>query len=215
MTVYFGAHDGLYMLYAEVDGDASSVEAWAAALPRALLPTASARPIRWRAPTKLSPSTTAVGPHQMKLPEGVKAVPKGTPTSGVILGDPQDPLSQHDTGVIATLRDEGGFAVGGSIYRAKLLPPLVATPAALARMAAESRGGSELSGHLVAAKIGEVARVDASRKDGAHEVYASHSLGGGEVLVVHLIFTKERWPTYAPFIDASLATIEAPPEPAY
>ncbi|MBL8721244.1 MAG: hypothetical protein JNL79_34985 [Myxococcales bacterium] len=214
VTVYFGAHDGLYMLYAEIDGDAGSVEAWAETLPRVLLPTSSARPIRWRAPTKLAPSATAVGPYQMKLPEGVNAVPKGTPTSGTTLGDPDDPLAANDGHPALLFRDEAGFSVGGSVYHAKLLPPLVATPGALARLAAEARGGSDLAVSTVDAKVGPLSRVDATRKDGGHDVYAAYG-SGTKVTVVHFIVAKSKWATYAPWIAASLASLEVPVEPAY
>lgn len=214
VSVYFGAHDGLYLLYAEVDGDGPSVEAWAEALPRTLLPTASARPIRWRAPTKLAPAATAVGPWQMKLPEGVKAVPKDSPSSGTILGDPTDPLAAKDPHPALRLRDEGGFAIGGSVYHAKLLPPLVATPAAFARAAAEARGGEGLEASTVDAKVGTIARVDATRKDGGRDVYAVYGTGT-DVMVVHFVVAKGKWAAYAPFVAASLATLAPPADDAY
>ena len=207
-SVYFGAGDGLYILYTEVDGDRASLDAWSEAAPSTLRPTPSARPIRWRAPTRIAPSATAIGKHRIKLPEGIDAVPAGRRTFGMLVGDINDPLDVHESEPIARLRDEAGVAMGGMAYHAKLLSPIAATPAQLAKITADVRGVGNLESKLVAAKLFDVARIDGSRPDGTHEVFAAFESTPGEVVVLRLAFTKAKWPAYAPFIDAMLASIE-------
>jgi hypothetical protein len=204
-ALWYGAMDGLYVLYAEVDGDAESIAAWGDALTATLQPTASSHPIRWRAPTGLAPSSSAFGPLRMKLPEKVSVVSK---TFNDLIGDKNDPLDPRDGRAFASIRDESGLAVGGSVYRAKLLPVIAPDAAHLARLAAEARGGVDLEQHMVSSSVGQVARVDATRADGTHEVYAVLADEPGEATVVHLVFAKDKWKSYAPFIDASLASIE-------
>jgi hypothetical protein len=204
-ALWYGAMDGLYVLYAEVDGDAESIAAWGDALTATMQPTVSSHPIRWRAPTGLAPSSNAFGPLKMKLPEKVSVVSK---TFNDLIGDKNDPLDPHDGRAFATIRDESGLAVGGSVYRAKLLPIIAPDAAHLARLAAEARGGLDLEEHMVTSTVGPVARVDATRPDGTHEVYAVLTDEPGEATVVHLVFAKDKWNAYAPFIDASLASIE-------
>ncbi|MGZ3417045.1 MAG: hypothetical protein ACXWUG_30065 [Polyangiales bacterium] len=208
-AVYFGAQDGLYVLYAEVDGDLESLAAWGDALTSTLRPTPSAKPIRWRAPTKLAPGTTAVGGHKLKLPEGIQTKPKKSKTFGSLVGDPNDPFDTHDYGAIVSFGDESGIAVGGNAYHAKLLPKVADSPGALAKLAADVHHVRDLEGRSVAAKVGPIARVDGTRPDGGHEVFAAFEETPGEVVVLRMVFAKEKWPAYAPFIDASLATIEA------
>ena len=204
-ALWYGAMDGLYVLYAEVDGDAESIAAWGDALTATLQPTASSHPIRWRAPTGLAPSSSAFGPLKMKLPEKVSVISK---TFNDLIGDAKDPLDPRDGRAFAQIRDESGLAVGGSVYRAKLLPFVAPDAAHLARLTAEARGGLELEEHLVTSSVGPIARVDATRPDGAHEVYAAFTDEPGEATVVHLVFAKDKWTSYAPFIDASLGTLE-------
>lgn len=208
-SVYFGAQDGLYVLYAEVDGDLESLAAWGDALTWSLRPTTAAKPIRWRAPTKLAPGATAIGGHKMTLPEGIQVVPKKSKTLGSLVGDPEDPLDAHDAGALAAIRDEAGVAVGGNVYHAKLLPKVADSPGALARLAADVHHVHDLDTRAVTAKVGEVARVDGTRADGGHEVFAAFRTSETEVTVVRMLFTREKWPAYAPLIDASLASIEA------
>lgn len=204
-ALWYGAMDGLYVLYAEVDGDAQSIAAWGDALTATMQPTGASHPIRWRAPTGLAPSSSAFGPLKMKLPEKVSVVSK---TFNDLIGDAKDPLDPRDGRAFATLRDESGLAVGGSVYRAKLLPFVAPDAAHLARLTAEARGGADLEERVVTSAVGSVARVDATRSDGTHEVYAVLVDEPGEATVVHLTFAKDRWSAYAPLIDASLATLE-------
>jgi hypothetical protein len=208
-SVYFGAQDGLYVLYAEVDGDMESLAAWGDTLTSTLRPTASAKPIRWRAPTKLAPGTTAIGGHKIKLPEGIETKPKKAKTFGAFIGDPDDPLDLGSAGAMVSFGDESGIAVSGNAYRAKLLPKVADSPGALAKLAADVHHVRDLEGHAVPAKVGPIARVDGTRKDGGHEVFAAFEETPGEVVVLRLVFAKEKWPAYAPFIDASLTTLEA------
>lgn len=208
-SVYFGAQDGLYVLYAEVDGDLESLAAWGDALTSTLRPTASAKPIRWRAPTKLAPGTTAIGGHKIKLPEGIDVHSKKSKTFGSLVGDPDDPMELGDAGAMVSFSDESGIAVSGNAYHAKLLPKVADSPGALAKLAADVHHVRELEGRSVSAKVGPIARVDGTRKDGGHEVFAAFEETPGEVVVLRLVFAKEKWPAYAPFIDASLASIEA------
>ncbi len=210
-SVFFGAEDGLYVLYAEVDGDLRSLAAWADVMTATLKPTPSARPIRWRAPTKLSPSATAVGRHKLRLIEGVKTAPSGEMTFGVLVGDAKDPLDARDAGAMFALRDDAGIAVGGNVYTAKLLAPIAGSPMAFARMAADVRGVHDLESKLVASPAGDIARVDGTRKDGSHEVFAAFESEPGEVTVVRMVFTKEKWDAYAPFVDASLSSLSLGP----
>lgn len=211
-SVFFGAHDGLYVLYAEIDADLRSLAAWGDALTSTLRPTPSARPIRWRAPTRVVPSATAIGSHRIKLPEGVKVVPPGTKTFGVLVGDAKDPLGVHEPSALAAFRDDAGVALGGNAFRAKLLAPIASSPAAFARVAADVRGVRVEGTKLVASKAGDVARVDGARQDGGHEVFAAFESEPGEVTVLRLVFTKDKWPAYAPFVDEALASLE-PSEP--
>lgn len=214
-SVYFGAHDGLYVLYAEVDGDLRSLSAWSDALTSTLRPTPSARPIRWRAPTRLAPSATAIGKHRIRLPEGVDAVPSSRRTFGMLVGDAKDPLDVRESGSIVRLRDEAGVAMGGNVYTARLLPPIAATPAAIAKLTADVRGVHDLSVGRVPAKQFEVTRVDGTRADGGHEVFAAFETSPGEVTMLRMVFTKEKWAAYAPFIDESLASLELGPDDPY
>jgi len=204
-ALWYGAMDGLYVLYAEVDGDAESIAAWGDALAASMQPTSSSHPIRWRAPTGLAPSSSAFGPLKIKLPEKVSVVSK---TFNDLIGDAKDPLDPRDGRAFAQLRDESGLAVGGSVYRAKLLPVIAPDAAHLARLAAETRGGVDLEEHMVTSSVGSIARVDATRPDGTHEIYAVVADEPGEATVMHLVFAKDKWASYAPLIDASLATLE-------
>jgi len=207
-SVYFGAHDGLYVLYTEVDGDLRSLEAWSEASTATLRPTPAARPIRWRAPTRIAPGATAIGKHKLKLPEGVQVVPPTRRTFGMLVGDATDPLDVRESAPIVRFRDEAGVALGGMAYTAKLLPPIASTPGMLAKIAADVRGSKGLESALVHAQGLDVARVDGTRADGGHEVFAAFESSPGEVTVLRFVFTKEKWEAYAPFIDAMLASIE-------
>lgn len=207
-SVYFGAQDGLYVLYTEVDGDRASLDAWSEAVTSTLRPTPSARPIRWRAPTRLAPSATAIGKHKLKLPEGVDVIPSSKRTFGMLVGDASDPPDVRESEPIVRYRDEAGIAVGGMAFRAKLLAPIAATPAQFAKIAADVRGVASLESKMVGAKLFDVARVDGVRPDGTHEVFAAFEPVPGEVTVVRLAFSKTKWPAYAPFIDEMLASIE-------
>lgn len=207
-SVYFGAQDGLYVLYTEVDGDIRSLDAWSDTVTSTIRPTPSARPIRWRAPTHLAPSFNAIGKHKLRLPEGVQLVSPSKRTFGMIVGDPKDPLDLRETEPIARFRDEAGVAMGGMAYSAKLLSPIASTPVALARIAADVRGVKSTDAKLVPAKLFDVARVDGTRDDGTHEVFAAFESTPGEVTVLRLAFSKAKWPAYAPFIDDMLATLE-------
>ncbi len=207
-SVYFGAHDGLYVLYAEVDGDLRSLEAWSDAVAATLRPTPAARPIRWRAPTRLAPSATAIGRHKLKLPEGVDVVPASRRTFGMLVGDANDPLEAHEARSFVRFRDDAGVALGGMAYTARLLAPIAATPGALAKIAADVRGVRELETKLLHARAFDVARVDGTRADGGHEVFAAFESMPGEATVLRFVFTKEKWAAYAPFIDAMLESIE-------
>jgi len=212
-SVYFGAHDGLYVLYTEVDGDLRSLDAWSDAATATLRPTPSARPIRWRAPTRLAPSATAVGKHKLKLPEGVQVVPPSRRTFGMLVGDAKDPLDVREAEPILRLRDEAGVALGGMAYTAKLLAPIATTPGALAKITADVRGVRELEATMIHAKAFDVARIDGTRADGGHEVFGAYESSPGEATVVRLVFTKEKWAAYAPFIDAMFASLEREREP--
>lgn len=212
-SVYFGAQDGLYVLYTEVDGDLRSLDAWSEAATSTLRPTPSARPIRWRAPTGLAPSATAIGKHKLKLPEGVQLVPPARRTFGMLVGDATDPLDVRESEPIARLRDDAGVALGGMAYHAKLLAPIASTPAQLAKISADVRSVSGTETKLVPAKLFDVARVDGTRADGTHEVFAAFESTPGEVTVLRLAFTKAKWPAYAPFIDDMLASLEPELEP--
>lgn len=207
-SVYFGAQDGLYVLYTEVDGDLKSLESWSDAATSTLRPTPSARPIRWRAPTRIAPSATAIGKHKVKLPEGVDVIPASRRTFGMIIGDASDPLDIRENQPILRLRDSAGIAMGGMAYHARLLSPIAATPLQLARITADVRGLPTTESKVVAAKMFDVARVDGTRADGTHEVFAAFESTEGEVTVLRLAFTKAKWPAYAPFIDEMLASIE-------
>lgn len=212
-SVYFGAEDGLYVLYAEIDGDLQSLGAWSDTLTSVLRPTPSARPVRWRAPTRLAPSATAVGKHKLRLPEGISAIPSSRRTFGVMVGAEHDPLDVHEARSMLRLKDDAGVAMGGNVYTAKMLAPIAPTPSAVAKLAADVRGVHERESKSVAAKQFAVARVDGTRDDGSHEVFAAfESRGGesipGEVTVLRMVFTKEKWPAYAPYIDESLASLE-------
>jgi hypothetical protein len=66
----------------------------------------------------------------------------------------------------------------------------------------------DLDGKLVHANAFDVARVDGTREDGGHEVFAAYESQPGEATVLRLVFTKEKWAAYAPYIDAMLASIE-------
>lgn len=210
-SLWFGAQDGLYVLYVEVDSDAESLAEWAGSLTEQLRPTSAAHPLHWRAPTRLAPSSTAVGPFRIQLPEQVSAVEH---TFGDLIGDPHDPLDVRHARSLATFRDESGVALGGAAYRATLLAPIASTPEALAKMIAESRGVTELEEASLSTKAGLVARVQGVNAAGDHEVYATfrEAIGpadraDGDCVVVHLVIAKERWEAYAPLIDASLATL--------
>lgn len=214
-SVYFGAQDGLYVLYTEVDGDLRSLDAWSESATATLRPTPSARPIRWRAPTRLAPSATAIGKHKLKLPEGVQIISPTRRTFGMLVGDAKDPLDVRESEPIARLRDEAGVAMGGMAYHAQLLAPIAPTAAHLAKITADVRGIKGTSQKTITAKLFDVARVDGTRTDGTHEVYAAFESTPGEVTVLRLAFTKEKWPAYAPFIDDMLASLEpdSTPEP--
>lgn len=205
-ALWYGALDGLYVLYAEVDADAGSIAAWGDALTSSLVPGASSHPIRWRAPTGLAPSQSAFGPFKLKLPETLSKVSHDQRTFNELIGDDRDPLDPRDAHAFATMRDETGLAVGGSAFRLKPLPGVANDPMSLARLAADTRGGTELTASFVDAPIGKVARVDATRPSGDHEVYAAFA-EGGEVTVLHFVFAKAKWASYAPLIDPSLATV--------
>jgi len=207
-SIYFGAEDGLYVLYAEVDGDLKSLAAWSDTLTSTLRPTPSARPVRWRAPTRLAPSATAVGKHKLNLPEGITAVPTARRTFGIVIGSEHDPLDVNEARSMLRLRDDAGVAMGGNVYIAKLLAPIAPTPAAVARLAADVRGVHDLETKSVAAKQFSVARVDGTREDGAHELFAAFESTPGEVTMFRMVFSKEKWAAYEPYIDASLASLE-------
>lgn len=207
-SIYFGAGDGLYVLYVEVDGDLRSLDAWSETIASTIRPTPSARPIRWRAPTRIAPSATAIGKHKIKLPEGINTIPAGRRTFGMLVGDSKDPLDIHESEPVARLRDEAGIAMSGMAYQAKLLAPIATTPAQLAKITADVRGATNLESKLVAAKLFDVARVDGTRPDGTHEVFAAFESTPGEVTVLRLAFTQAKWPAYAPFIDTMLASLE-------
>jgi hypothetical protein len=207
-SVYFGAHDGLYVLYTEVDGDRQSLDAWSDAMTSTLRPTPSARPIRWRAPTRIAPSAVTIGKHKLRLPEGIDLVPMTRRTFGMLVGDPHDPLDMRESEPIARFRDEGGIAASGMAYHARLLAPIAATPAQFAKVNADVRGVSNLESKMVAAKLFDVARVDGTRADGGHEVFGAFEATPGEVTVLRFAFSKAKWPAYAPFIDDMLASLE-------
>ncbi len=205
-AVWYGALDGLYVLYAEVDGDAESIAAWGDALTGAIIPGASSHPIRWRAPTGLAPSQSAFGPFKMRLPETLSKVSHDQRTFNEFIGDSRDPLDPRDGQKFATLRDETGLAVGGSGFRVAPLPGIAPDAMGVAKMSATARGGTALTTSFVDAPIGKIARVDATRPSGDHEVYAAF-MEGGEVTVMHLVFAKEKWAAYSPWVDASFATV--------
>lgn len=207
-SVYFGAEDGLYVLYGEVDGDLPSLGAWSEALTSVLRPTPSARPVRWRAPTRLAPSATAVGKHKLRLPEGISVIPSSRRSFGVMVGVEKDPLDVNEARSLMRLRDDAGVAMGGNVYTAKTLAPLAVTPGAVAKLAADVRGVKDLESKSVAAKQFAVSRVDGSREDGGHEVFAAFESLPGEVTILRMVFTREKWAAYAPYIDESLASLE-------
>ncbi|GAC1532752.1 MAG: hypothetical protein NVS3B10_27530 [Polyangiales bacterium] len=210
-ALWYGALDGLYVLYAEIDGDAASIAAWGDTLASALRPTASSHPIRWRAPTTLSPSRSAFGPFEIKLPEKVGVVSK---TFDDLIGA-ADPLAAHEGRAFVTLRDETGFALGGSISVARLLPPFAATPAALAELSAIARGVTGLTTSTVASTAGAIARVDGTNARGDHEVWAALASSSDEATVVHFVVARSKWDAYAPLIGASLGTWQPASEPPY
>jgi hypothetical protein len=206
VSVLFGALDGLYVLYAEVDADVSDMSAWTDLLTSALRPTASAHAVRWRAPVGLAPSATAIdGAHKMRMPDGMKTVSRAVSD---VIGADVDPLDFASASAITKWQDESGVAAAGMSFRSKLLRPFATTPAQLARMTAEARGCSDLQEHKVDAKLGAIARVDGVRSDGSHVVFATFQDGTEDVVVIELMFDDKHWPAYAPFIDASLATLE-------
>jgi hypothetical protein len=216
-SIYFGAHDGLYLLYAEIDGDAESLSAWGESLASALKPTMAARPIRWRAPVGLAPSRSAIGgENKMRLPDTVVVTSR---TFGDVIGAPRDadPLDAREAKSILVFRDEAHVGLGGSVYRAKLLAPIASTAGALARLTADARHLGSIEATRTTTKLGDIARVDGERADGTHEVYAAFEDEPGEVTVVRFVVAKGKWAAYAPWIEASLASIErgGAAEPAY
>jgi hypothetical protein len=203
-ALWYGALDGLYVLYAEVDADASSIAEWGDALAAAMLPTTASHPIRWRAPTGVAPSKSAFGPWEIKLPEKVSTVSK---TFDDVVGDTKDPLDPHDARAFASFRDESGFAFAGAAYVVKLLAPIAGTPAQLARLSADARDVTIEGEETIASSVGDIARVDGPNARGDHEVYAVFSSSNGEATVLHFVVAKSKWAAYAPFLDASLATL--------
>ncbi len=216
-AIYFGAHDGLYVLYAEIDGDAESLTAWGESLAAALKPSMAARPIRWRAPVGLAPSRSAIGgENRLRLPDTVVVTAR---TFGDLIGAPRaaDPLDAREARSLLVFRDEAQTGLGGSVYRAKLLPPIATTAGALARLTADARHLGSIEATRARTKLGDVARVDGEREDGTHEVYAAFEDEPGEVTVVRFVVAKGKWAAYAPWIEASIASLErgGAPEPAY
>ena len=135
-------------------------------------------------------------------------MPSSRRTFGLLVGAEHDPLDVRETGSMLRLRDDAGIAMGGQVYVAKLLAPIAPTPDAVAKLAADVRGVHDLASTSVAAKQFAVARVDGTRDDGGHEVFAAFESIPGEVTVLRMVFTREKWPAYAPFVDASLASLE-------
>lgn len=206
VSVLFGALDGLYVLYAEVDADVSEMSAWTDLMTSALRPTASAHAVRWRAPVGLAPSATAVdGAHKMRMPDGMRTVSRAVSD---IIGADVDPLDFASASAITKWQDESGVAAAGMSFRSKLLRPFATTPAQLARLTAETRGCTDLQERRVDTKLGAIARVDGVRADGSHVVFATFQDGTEDAVVVELMFDEKHWPAYAPLIDASLATLE-------
>lgn len=210
-ALWYGALDGLYVLYAEVDADASSIAAWGDALVAALQPTAASHPIRWRAPTGIAPSKSAFGPYRIQLPEKVSVVSK---TLDDVV-DTKDPLDPHDARSFATFRDESFFAFAGSAYLVKLLPPIASTPTQLARISADARGVTIASSTTVPSALGEISRVDGDNARGDHEIFAAFTSDSGEATVLHFVIAQSKWSSYAPFMDASLATLSHAPADPY
>lgn len=204
-ALWYGALDGLYVLYAEVDADAESIAAWGDALVTALRPTTASHPIRWRAPTGLAPSKNAFGPWKIQLPEKVGAVSK---TFDDVVGDTKDPLDPRDASAFATFRDESSFAFAGSAYVVKLLAPFAETPAQIAHLASDVRHVSIAEEKTIGSPVGSIARVDGDNARGDHEVHAAFVSSTGEATVLHFVVAKEKWAAYAPLVDASLGSIE-------
>jgi hypothetical protein len=203
-ALWYGALDGLYVLYAEVDADASSIAEWGDTLAASMLPTTASHPIRWRAPTGIAPSKSAFGPWEIKLPEKVSTVSK---TFDDVVGDTKDPLDPRDAHAFASFRDESGFAFAGAAYVVELLSPIAQTPAQLARLSADARDVTIENEETIASSAGDVARVDGPNARGDHEVYAAFSSSNGEATVLHFVVAKEKWSSYEAVLDASLATL--------
>ena len=206
-AIWFGALDGLYVLYGEVDGDMESLAQWGDSLTSSLHPTSSAHPIRWRAPSGLAPSQMVIGPYGMKLPEEVSVVRSSTFND--LIGDAKDPLDLKSARSFGAIRDAAGIALSGIFYRRSLLAPIADTPEKLVKMIAAVDGASDVQpAKTIDAKIGRIARLDAIGPEGRHEIYAAFLAEKGEAVVVHLAIAADKWDAYAPFVDASLSSID-------